>query len=51
VAEIIGLLNHIMELETEYRDNIPEQFTQRYEAADRACDSLSEAIGCLEEAF
>jgi hypothetical protein len=51
VAEIIGLLNNIMELESEYRDHIPEQFTQRHETAERACDQLSEAIACLEETF
>jgi len=51
VAEIIGLLNNILELESEYRDLIPEQFTQRYETADRTCDQLSEAIACLEEAY
>ena len=51
VLEIISLLNAIRELEAEYRDNIPEQFEQRCEAADHACDQLSEAIACLEDAF
>ena len=51
VNEIIGLLKNIMESETAYRDNIPEQFTQRYEAADHACDMLEEAIASLEDAF
>jgi len=51
VLEIIGFLNVIMDLEADYRDNIPEQFTQRYEDADHSCESLSDAIDCLEEAF
>ena len=51
VAEIVGLLNALMEEESRYRDNIPEQFEQRVEAADFACDQLAEAISCLEEAF
>jgi len=51
VREIIGLLNDIADREAEYRDNIPEQFAQRYEDADQACNMLSEAISSLEEAF
>ena len=51
VQEIIILINGILEAETEYRDNIPEHFTQRYEAAENACDLLTEAISSLEEAF
>ena len=51
VLDIIGLLNEIMDSEADYRDNIPEQFTQRYEDADRACESLSDAIDYLEETF
>jgi len=51
VRETIGLLNNIMDSEAAYRDNIPEQFTQRYEDADHACELLAEAISCLEEAF
>jgi hypothetical protein len=51
VAVIIGILNRILALESEYRDCIPEQFTDRYEVADHACEQLSEAISCLEEAF
>ena len=51
VHEIITLLNSIMESEAYYRDNIPEHFTQRYEDADSACEMLSQAISCLEEAF
>jgi len=51
VMEIVALLNTIMEEEIKYRDSIPEQFEQRVEAADYACDQLSDAISCLEEAF
>ena len=51
VTEILGLLNAILEEESRYRDNIPEQFEQRVESADHACDHLSDAISSLEEAF
>jgi hypothetical protein len=51
VIDIIGRLNDIMELEMDYRDNIPEAFSQRYDAADNACTQLEEAISRLEEAF
>jgi tRNA U34 2-thiouridine synthase MnmA/TrmU len=51
VLEIIGALSGIMDLEAEYRDSIPEQFAQRYEAADHACERLAEAVACLEDAF
>jgi len=51
VAEIIGLLSAILEEESIYRDNIPEQFEQRIEDADYACDQLAGAISSLEEAF
>ena len=51
VLEIIHALNRILELESEYRDNIPEQFEQRYETADHSCDQLMEAIACLEDAY
>ena len=51
VREIIGLLNEIADKEAEYRDNIPEQFEQRYDDADQACNMLEEAINSLEEAF
>ena len=40
-----------MELEEDYRDRIPEEFIQRYEIADHACERLAEATACLEEAF
>ena len=51
VREIIGLLNVIADKEAEYRDNIPDQFEQRYDDADQACNMLAEAISSLEEAF
>jgi len=51
VLEIIGLLKGIMQVEEQYRDNIPEQFETRYESADQTCTQLSEAISCLEDAF
>jgi hypothetical protein len=51
VKGIIGSLNIIIDSESEYRDSIPEQFIQRCELADYACDMLVEAINCLEEAF
>jgi len=51
VLEIIGLLDDIMQKESDYRDNIPEQFQSRYETADHACEQLSQAISCLEDAF
>jgi hypothetical protein len=51
VEIISGLLKDILLKEEEYRDVIPEQFTQRYEIADQACECLSDAIELLEEAF
>ena len=50
-AEYIGLLNALSENEAGYRDNIPEQFTQRYDDAAHSCEKPEEAIECLEEAF
>ena len=51
VVEIVELLSEILEMEEQYRDSIPEQFTQRYEVADLACERSSEAIVALGEAF
>ena len=51
VLEIIVALGKVLIMEEQYRDNIPEQFEQRYEAADHACGQLEEAIACLEDAF
>jgi hypothetical protein len=51
VREYISLLNNIIDMESEYRDSIPEQFSQRREAAEQACERMAEAIICLEEAY
>jgi len=51
VTVIVGLLNEVLEMESQYRDSIPEQFTQRYEMSDQTCEQLAEAISSLEEAF
>jgi len=51
IQGIIGFLSEIMDSEACYRDSIPEQFTQRYESADEACERLSEAISTLEEVY
>ena len=51
VAEYVGLLNAVLEMEEQYRDLIPEQFTQRYETADHACGQIEDAIGLLEDAY
>jgi len=51
VADIITLLNDILENEEQYRDSIPEQFSQRQELSERTCEQLAEGINSLEEAF
>ena len=51
VSGYINSLIAIMDLEVEYRDNIPEQFTQRYDVADHTCEQLAEAIAYLEDAY
>lgn len=51
VLEIMELLDDIMQKESEYRDNIPEQFQSRQETANQACEQLCQAISCLEEAY
>ena len=51
VQEIIDMLEGLLQGEEGYRDAIPEQFQTRYEIADQACEQLSQAISCLEEAF
>jgi len=51
VAEITRLLNNVLQSEADYRDNIPGQFAQRYEAADYSCERLEEAVSCLEDAY
>lgn len=43
----------VLEEESEARDNIPEsmQGSERYEAADAACDNLDSAVNSLDEAL
>ena len=52
-AELLDQLTEILEAEETYKDAIPEnlQGSIRYEAAERAVDSLSEAVSSLEDAF
>ena len=51
LTELKSTLEGIQGEEEEYRDNIPEnlQNSARYEAADEACDALSEAVDGLED--
>jgi hypothetical protein len=51
VQEIIGALNKLAESEGDYRDNIPEAFEQRREAAEHTCENFEEALGYLEDAY
>ena len=51
VLEIIGLLDSIMQKESDYRDNIPENFQSRRETADQTFEQLSQAISCLKDAL
>jgi len=51
LLKIIGMLEELLKKEEEYRDAIPEQFESRYEAAEQACNQLSEAITSLQEAY
>ena len=51
MLEIIDLLERLLQNEGDYRDAIPEQFQSRYEAADQACEQISQAISCLEDAY
>ena len=46
-------LEELMYDEEEYRDNMPEnmQGGERYEAAEMACDNLSDAVSNLEDAI
>lgn len=46
-------LEEVMAEEEEYRDNIPEnlQGSERYEIAEAACESLSDAIDLLDDAI
>lgn len=49
--ELKGSLEDLMSEEEEYRDNMPEnpQGSERYEAAEMACDNLSDAVSSLED--
>ena len=51
LEELKGSLEDLQAEEEAYRDNIPEnmQESERYEKADEACNSLSEAVDNLEE--
>ena len=51
VRVYIRMLEDVLENELNYRDSIPEQFTQRYETADHTCGQLAEAIAYLEDAY
>jgi hypothetical protein len=51
VSEYIGLLEHILQMEEQYRDAIPENFEARYESADYSCEQLAQAISYLEDAY
>jgi len=51
VTKIIALLVEILAMEEQYRDSIPEQFAQRYEWSEHACEHLAEAIDNLRDAF
>jgi hypothetical protein len=51
VLELNGILENLLQGETEYRDAIPEVFEARRDIADWACGKLEEAISSLEEAF
>jgi len=51
VSYYIDKLSEILDAESAYRDNIPEQFEQRIETANHSCEQLEEAIASLEDAF
>ena len=51
VMKIIALLNEILAMEERHRGSIPEQFTQRHEWSQHACDHLAEAVDKLRDAF
>lgn len=52
LQELQSEVESIMDEETEYRDNIPEnmQQSERYETADQNCDCLQNAYDSIEEA-
>lgn len=53
IAELKEELEALQSEEEDYRDNMPEnlQGSERYERADAACDSLSEAADSLDSAI
>lgn len=55
LIEQIELLKNDVELvlneEEEYRDNIPESMTDKYEIADSACSNLDSTLNSLDEAM
>lgn len=53
LEELRSDLEGIKEEEEEYRDNMPGnlQGSERYDAADAACDNLDSALGTLEDAI
>lgn len=53
LQELQSEVENIMDEETEYRDNIPEnmQQSERYETADQNCDGLQSAYDSIEEAI
>ena len=53
LKDIAGEIEIIQNEEEDYRDNIPENMYggSKYEAADEACDNLSYAYDCIDEAM
>ena len=53
LEELKSSIEDLMSEEEEYRDNMPEnmQGGERYEAAEMACDNLSDAVSNLEDAI
>lgn len=51
LEELKGSLEDLMSEEEEYRDNIPEnlQVSEKFEAAESACDALQESLDALDE--
>ena len=48
-----GEIESVLDEETEYRDNIPEnmQQSERYERADENCNNLQSAMDSIDEAI
>ena len=53
LEDLKSSLEDLMSEEEEYRDNMPENMHggERYEAAEMACDNLSDAVSNLEDAI